>query len=345
MKIRLFRILALLTVITTLFYFNGGFNIFFHQTTVRAVGDLTIDWGVPEGEPIFMITNMTPGDDEERFVSITNDADTQRPVAVRGIKTSESGDLSTQLDMVISRNGTPIYGTGSPTGAKTLAQFFAESAGPIGLPLFILNSGATSVLNFHVTFAEAAGNDFQDTSVIFDLTIGITAEIPAECNLVSFTGNPIFGTEGNDRLRGTNGNDLIFGFEGNDTINSSNGNDCVVGGPGNDTVNNSNGNDIVFGNEGNDRLNGGNGNDRMIGGPGNDTIDSGNGDDMVTGNEGNDIVKAGNGKDNVQGNEGNDDLTGNNGNDLLDGGADIDKATGNLGTDTCIAETKSSCEL
>src|SRR3989344_1420376 len=70
-------------------------------STVRAVGDLSIDWGVPSGNPIFVVTNMAPGDMEQKDVAVTNGATSIRPVGVRGVETSETGDLSEVLDLVI----------------------------------------------------------------------------------------------------------------------------------------------------------------------------------------------------------------------------------------------------
>lgn len=350
------KIISLISIAVLLAVFATGYRFPLKSSTVRAVGDLEVDWGVPEGNPIFVVNNLAPGQTEVRNVIVTNNASTLRPVGVRGIKTSETGPLSTVLDFTISEGGTDLYG-------GTLEQFFTESSGINGLPLFNLNPGATKTINFKVVFDESAGNAFQAVNVIFDLKIGIAIAVPEECAGIKFNGDPIFGTSGRDVINGTNGNDLIFAFEGNDVVNSSNGDDCVVGGPGNDIINNSNGHDILFGNEGNDRLNGSNGNDLIMGGPGNDVIKGSNGNDRIEGGEGNDEVDGGNGNDtiwggagddqlaggngsdNLQGEEGNDALRGGNGNDTLLGGAGTDSARGDLGTDTCEAETKTSCEL
>lgn len=380
MKSRILRIIAIVFILTGVLYAVGGVKLP-NSSTAFAVGDLTIDWGVPSGNPIFVITNIMPGDEETRTVDVTNSATTNRPVGVRGVKTSETADLSTVLDFVILENGTDIYGGTSGTGLKTLAEFFSESSGPEGIPLSLLAPGASTTYTFKVTFQEGAGNEFQGASVVFDLKIGIAIAVPEECEGIEFDGDPIFGTQGNNTLNGTNGNDLIFGFEGNDRINSSNGRDCVVAGTGNDIVNNSNGDDVVIGDEGNDRLHGSNGDDRMFGGPGNDVIDGSNGNDFIDGGEGddringgngndeihagggndrvdasngndivfggsgNDILDGGNGSDTLEGQDGNDTLRGGNNNDTLIGGAGTDSANGNLGTDTCDAESETNCEL
>ena len=377
MKKRLFKIIILLLFISLSFGLNKSLNIF--HGTARAVGDLTVDWGVPEGSPIFVVNNFAPGDTIQKDVLIINNADSIRPVGVRGIETELEKNISEKLLIKIF-SGSDVYygGTGNE---KTLSRFFGESSGPDGITLFNLSGETDKVLTFEVTFDPSADNDFQDARVVFDLRIGIAINIPVECQGLVFADDPIFGTAGNDGLRGTNKNDLIYAFEGDDKVQSSNGNDCVIGGTGNDDINNSNGNDFIFGNEGNDNLNGSNGNDSIWGGTGNDklsgsngsdflkgeegddnldgsngndnimggegidTITSSNGSDFVDGGKGNDKIDGGNNVDNLFGSEGNDIISGGNGNDSIDGGDGTDSLNGNLGSDVCSGESEISCEL
>ncbi|OGY26727.1 MAG: hypothetical protein A2Z11_00300 [Candidatus Woykebacteria bacterium RBG_16_43_9] len=313
---------------------------------VRAVGDLTINWGVPTtGDPIFVVSNLLPGDTESRTVSVTNGGGVVRPVGVRGVKTSGPGSLETVLDFVISENGTDLYGGASTTGPKTLEQFFTESAGINGIFLSNLNPGASTTYSFKVTFDQNAGNEFQGKEVIFDLIIGITVEVPLECAGINFSGPPIYGTSREDRLVGTSGNDLIFGFEGGDSINGNNGDDCIVGGDGGDGLRGNNGNDVILGGNGSDSLKGNNGNDHLIGGEGSDSLDGGNQDDILEGGAGSDGLQGGNGNDTLFGGSGSDGLKGGNGDDYLDGGDGNDGLKGGNGTDTCLnGESVSSCE-
>ena len=358
---KIYKVLLIILSVATVYSFAAP--KFLNDNIAYAVGDLTINWGVPTGNPIFVVTNMMPGDVEQRSVGVVNNAAVSRTVAVRGVKTSESLNFSTILDFVILDGVTPIYGTGSSTGPKTLAQFFTDSAGVNGIGLSTLAPSASTTYTFKATFDASAGNEFQNAQVIFDLIIGIGFGVPAECSFINFSGNPIFGTSGNDNIQGTNRNDLIIAFEGNDKVDASNGDDCIIGGPGNDKLDASNGNDVVFGNEGNDtldgsngndlliagsgddKLDGSNGNDRMFGEEGNDVFDGSNGDDYMIGGPGNDKFDASNGNDYVEGNDGNDTMNGGNGNDTLLGGPAADKANGNLGRDTCDAETEISCEI
>ena len=295
------------------------------HSTAQAVGDLTINWGVPDGTPIFMVENFLPGETEERMVTIFNGALSTKPIAVVGAETEELKDLADVLEITIFQNGTDLYG--GDLGTKTLAQFFQESTIPNAIFLFNIDPGTSKQVKFKVKFKEDAGNTYQGAKVVFDIIIGLYYQVPEECKDINFTRPPIFGTAGNNILRGTNGNDLIFGFGGSDIISGSNGNDCLVGGAGNDGIFGSNGDDVILGGEGNDYLDGSNGNDRIFGGGGNDVVDASNGNDYV------------------EGNEGNDSLAGGNGNDILLGGPGNDVARGDLGSDHCEAELRLTCEL
>ena len=378
----------LLTFLVTLSLIVGGSNIY--QATqpkaVYAVGDLNVEWGVDDGEPIFVVENMLPGDPpEQRSVDVHNLGPVTRDVGIIGVKTEEIvteeiAAFSTILDFVISENGTDLYG--GTAGAKTLDEFFTDSAGPNGLFLSTLGPGDSTTYTFKATFPAEAGNEFQNAKVVFDLIIGISLDIPDECEGIDLEGTPIIGTSKAETITGTPGNDLIMGLEGADIINGNSGNDCIIGGPGaENTINGNNGDDVIFGNEGADHINGNNGDDLIIGGPGADNLNGQNGQDHLVGNEGADLLNGGNDDDLLEGGEsadtlnggnGNDELHGNNGvdtlnggpgndqlfgesgndtlrgdagNDYLDGGANIDNANGGPQTDTCIAESKTNCEI
>src|SRR3989344_3299444 len=305
LKFRIFKIfvIAMAAALT----FNLASPKFLEKSTAQAVGDLTVDWGIGVGDvgPIFVVNNMAPGDSQSRSVSVINNASTARPVGVRGVKNSETGDLATVLDIKITEGLTTLY-------SGTLSQFFTDSSGIDGIPLSTLAPSASTTYTFKVTFQESAENEFQNASVVFDLIAGIAFEVPAECSDMNFSGNPIFGTSGNDNIKGTNFNDLIIAFEGDDKVNGSNGNDCIVGNEGNDTIDGSNGADVIFGNEGDDILDGSNGGV------------NGTGDLLIAGS-GNDKLYGTNGKDQLFGEEGDDYLDGSNGNDYMIGGAGNDK--------------------
>lgn len=297
---KLIRVTALTVIISSLITLNGGLN--FEVSSVQAVGDLTVNWGVPEGDPIFVASNMAPGQLETRTVGITNSAPSPRSVGVRGILTDDSDGLSTQLEIVIMEEVTPLY-------TDTLSQFFTDSGDPDGIFLSNLNSGNSTSYAFKVTFKEDSDNTWQDKSVIFDLKIGISMDLPAECDLLDLLPSPIIGSSKAETLTGTPGNDLIMGLDGADKINGNGGDDCILGGTGADTINGDGGGDVLFGEAHADSLNGGDGEDLLIGAGGADT------------------------------------MKGASGNDTLRGGQAWDTAQGGAGTDSCEAETRNGCEL
>gem|GEM_PF-3230009 len=101
---------------------------------------------------------------------------------------------------------------------------------------------------------------------------------------------------------GTDANDMMVGSEGNDNISAGDGNDTIYGGEGNDSINGQGGNDIIYGGDGddhafgewgNDTFEGGKGNDRLEGAWGDDTYIFGRGDgaDTIYDFVGNDTIK------------------------------------------------------
>jgi Ca2+-binding RTX toxin-like protein len=81
-------------------------------------------------------------------------------------------------------------------------------------------------------------------------------------------------------LPGTNKDDDLVGTAGDDEISGGNGSDTISGAGGDDKINGGNGNDLLFGDAGDDILDGGsNGADTLNGGSGNNTLSGGNGKD------------------------------------------------------------------
>src|SRR3990167_10356672 len=277
-KLQLFRVGLLGFATAAILVANGGFNLQLNKTAY-AVGELTVDWGtLVDGDPIFVVNNMSPGDCETRVVNVLNSSIVDREVGVRGESTDDLDSLSSVLEIVIDKDGSEVYGQGSSTGAKTLEQFFTESSGPNAISLSNQTPTEDFDYNFTVCFRESAGNEFQNSDVVFDLIIGVVVPTPEECLEMNFD-NVIFGTVGNDRIRGTSAPELIFGLEGNDRIDGGGGDDCIVGGEGNDRVNDSSGKDVVVGGAGNDDIDAGSDKDLVIGGEGDDKLEGGWGGD------------------------------------------------------------------
>jgi Ca2+-binding RTX toxin-like protein len=143
----------------------------------------------------------------------------------------------------------------------------------------------------------------------------------------------IWGTGGNDSMAGDNGNDYLSGGGGNDAMTGDAGNDLLQGREGNDTISGGSGNDGLTGDDGNDRLSGGDGNDWMSGGDGNDSLSGDAGNDDMNGGSGADTMSGGDGNDRMYGGSGNDKMSGCKGNDELIGGDGNDSVCGDAGND------------
>ena len=118
----------------------------------------------------------------------------------------------------------------------------------LALPIFFIMSVATAL---------AAANIVPVTR-LSDQSRGMVASdlAPPECDSIrSSLGAVIVCTGGS--CSGSNGNELILGTAGDDVIDGKNGDDCIVGGDGNDTLNGDNDNDVLVGGPGSDTLDGG----------------------------------------------------------------------------------------
>ncbi len=144
----------------------------------------------------------------------------------------------------------------------------------------------------------------------------------------------IIGTERNDVINGTNGDDVIVSLGGADNVAGKAGDDVICLGDGNDTINGGQGDDIILGEGGKDNLSGSTGNDSIDGGADRDTIRGQNDDDILVGGEGGDRVEGGGGNDTIDSGEGKDTVLGGSGNDVMDLGGGDDKGLGGAGNDT-----------
>lgn len=177
-----------------------------------------------------------------------------------------------------------------------------------------------------------------------------------------------------ENANGTNGNDTLIGSAGDNALRGLNGDDRLTGGAGNDTLSGGNGTDTLIGGAGDD-LYYTDGQDTLteFANGGIDTVQStaslvlggqfeklvllgaadinGTGsslDNQVTGNAGhnvllglagNDLLRGLGGFDRLEGGTGNDTLQGGDGNDLLLGGLGKDTLTGGAGADTFVFNT------
>lgn len=175
-----------------------------------------------------------------------------------------------------------------------------------------------------------------------------------------------YGGNGDDTLRGGEGNDLLVGENGSDVLRGGVGNDKLLGafdgwagefegydhlygGDGDDELWGGDGRDLLAGENGNDLLAGQNGDDKLLGAfdgwagevGGNDHMYGGDGDDELWGGDGHDLLAGENGNDVLVGQNGNDLLMGAfygwagevGGNDHLYGGLGDDDLWGGYGND------------
>jgi Ca2+-binding RTX toxin-like protein len=110
------------------------------------------------------------------------------------------------------------------------------------------------------------------------------------------------GTDGSNRLVGTNASELFCPGRGNDMVLAEGGSDRVYAGAGTDTVYGGPGRDFIEGGMGSykDVLYGGGAGDYVMANKGNDTVVGGSGSDFLLGGPGNDTVL---GRDGVYGND------------------------------------------
>ena len=154
-----------------------------------------------------------------------------------------------------------------------------------------------------------------------------------DSNYLEYTGDQhvvLGGTNSNDILIASEGDDTVWGDGGHDRIEGGAGNDQLRGGSGDDIITDSGGDDNIQGGDGNDFIHGGNGVNLVIGGFGNDFI--------VTGEDASDAI-GGAGNDFILGTKANEQDMGNEGDDWMEAGT-FDGAPGDnfdpLGNDPVI---------
>src|SRR5688500_17757715 len=113
MKKILLQFLALASVVGTIWFGVSRQGLLAPETASAVVGDLTIAWGVPEGSPIFTVTNFAPGQSEVRNVDVTNNAGVVREAGVIGANLTGDSALAGQLEIKIARGGVDLYGGAS----------------------------------------------------------------------------------------------------------------------------------------------------------------------------------------------------------------------------------------
>ncbi|MFN3218490.1 MAG: hypothetical protein ACE367_18500 [Acidimicrobiales bacterium] len=140
--------------------------------------------------------------------------------------------------------------------------------------------------------ADTDDDGIDDGTEVANGTDPLDANDPgASCTIEGTEGNDLLlGTWGDDVICALGGNDVVLGFGGDDIIVAGPGNDRVVGGSGDDEIHGDAGRDTLFGGLGDDVIDGGPGRDRLWGGPGDDILDGGPARDRCWGGPGNDSL-------------------------------------------------------
>ena len=153
-----------------------------------------------------------------------------------------------------------------------------------------LSAKITGAVHWNINSVESFGYEYGGDEALYDpnpfrssdhdpLLVGI--DLAERCGGLTPT---LVGTNGDDRIDGTSGVDVIVGGAGNDRIRGLGGNDVICGGAGNDRIIGGPGADRLFGGFGDDDLAGSAGRDILTGGPGNDYLSLGaGGGQIITG--------------------------------------------------------------
>jgi len=129
-----------------------------------------------ENTPLFNEANFLPGDSITRWAKVTNvSGETQRIAteAINYTKPIPADDLSRALMLVIKKQGgTDLYGGSSPTGPKSLYNFYQDSEAYLEIYLSDLGNGETVQYDFTISFPSEKENEWQEKTTHFDVLIG-----------------------------------------------------------------------------------------------------------------------------------------------------------------------------
>jgi len=128
----------------------------------NTVGSLELTY---DNDPIFSETNLAPANSVVKTVIAKNIGSSQVTVGISGTETSDPGNLSDKITLVISSDGSDLYGAG---GAKTLSNFYSDGE----IQLATLNPNQSKTFNLMTTLDSTLGNEYQNQKAMFDLTIG-----------------------------------------------------------------------------------------------------------------------------------------------------------------------------
>jgi len=242
-------------------------------------------------------------------------------------------NMGPEASRVIVCNGVVPKGAGIGAEIKSIkaTDGYGKTVTPGRVDWYIGNMDAGETVDFNIVVEPIAGGKLVRKAVLvvdeFDpnernnkdkqvtMVTGADDPIPHYAALDDddddrrkvYISHPVLGYE--PTILGTNGNDVIYGTEGDDVILTLGGNDIVYGLGGNDIICVTDGINAVYGGRGDDILIGGRGRDALYGGSGDDYLHGLTGKDELYGNEGDDHLDGGPGRDTIDGGDGVDCVT------------------------------------
>ena len=131
--------------------------------------------------PLFNASNFLPGDAKTGEAEVINNTGEIKRIAAEAINYPKDlfgnvpgKDLSRALTIVIrEKNGGDLYGGSSPTGAKTLFDFYKNGETYLS---DVSGSGGTKTYQFEISFPENKGDEWQETATRFDIIVGFQGE-------------------------------------------------------------------------------------------------------------------------------------------------------------------------
>jgi len=154
-----------------------GATFLFADSVQATTGSLIIQFQNGNGKPLFNEADFKPGDSVTRWVGVMNGTGQTQPIATEAInfpgfpnpENVPADDLSRVLEIIISQEGgADLYGGSSPTGAKTLYNFYEDGE----TYLSDVADEGTVQYNFTISFPSAAGDEWQEKTTSFDILVG-----------------------------------------------------------------------------------------------------------------------------------------------------------------------------
>ena len=123
-----------------------------------AVAVTTVEF---EQAPLFSSVNFAPGDSVSRWVKLNNTTSSPHRAILRTINVVNDGELGDAIGLVIKQGDTVLYD-------NTFTDLFGLSE----LVLPQVPAGSSTTLDFIATFKTTAGDEYQNSTIGFNLQIG-----------------------------------------------------------------------------------------------------------------------------------------------------------------------------